>query len=155
MSTEDLPSRKARQGYVSLSAIDPRDGAQFEVYVSPARMEAVAKRGMHAVLELTEVVTKGLTRPVRIYEGIRHDSDSDTHSEADDWLCYVAKPDKDYRTPGSEMPSPPREGRLFLVFVNSDRVAYTWRWELASQEEPDEPIGVSDLSNPRFVRRVL
>ena len=148
------PVTRSRAGYEAFDAIDPGEGTLFEVFVSHRRMGAVARRGIHAVMELAYVVSEVLRTPRRIYEGLRWEGDLDAPREPDEWLCYVGRPSADFRTPDSQDASPPRPDRLFLVFVNEERVAYNWRWEQAAENSEDEPMGMN-ATNPRFRRRVL
>lgn len=143
-----------KRGYLSLDAVNPADGSHFEVWISRERAEAVAKRGRHAVCEMGYVVSEVLRKPRRVYEGVRWEGDQDRHRATDEWLCYIGLPTADFRTPDSDRPSQPGKGKLFLVFVNRDRIAYNWRWEPAAEGTVDVPCGQGD-SESRFGKQVL
>ncbi|GMU21869.1 MAG: hypothetical protein AMXMBFR13_19570 [Phycisphaerae bacterium] len=144
-----------KAGYASFEAVNPDDGKTHEVFVSPRRMQAVARRGEHAIREMAWVVSEVLRKPGRIFEGIRWEEDCDSNSPIDEWLCYAGIPSVDFRTPDSDVRSDPRPGKIFLIFVNVERVAYNWRWEPIEDGTIDLPIGASDVSNPRFGKQVL
>lgn len=122
----------------------------MEVFITAKRMAWVAKRGKFAILEMAYTVTEVLNKPMAIFEGIRRDSDEDKdHASAcDTWLCYCGHPKMAYCGPG-ESPTPSRHSECFLVFVNSECVAYAWRWEACDGQ------GFPDGHESRFHRRAL
>lgn len=121
-------------------AIDPTSGASFEVFVTDRKAAATAKRGQGAVLEMANCVKHVLNKPLAIFEGIRWDADEDNFSDCDSWLCYCGVPPHLYY-PNETRPRPPKPDEVFLVFVNSDRVAYHWRWEKADKDGTGLPNG--------------
>jgi hypothetical protein len=135
-------TRPPRRGYEKTTAVDPVDGKLTEVYISHRRMEAVAKRGMGAAKDLAFSEREVLTRPTAVFRGIREEGERD-------WLCYVDTPKHSYTREGQTRP--PRRGRVFLVFVNQDGVAYHRRWEECDPDDPKLPLN----HDSRFSERIL
>jgi hypothetical protein len=50
---------------------------------------------------------------------------------------------------GEKLPVP--QNRVFLAFVNTERIVYNWRWEPTDDDRRDLPIGYRD----RFRRNLL
>lgn len=138
---------KKRRGYEPVKAVNPADGAEWEVWISHQRMDAVAKRGMGHVKELAFIVPTVLATPVAVFEGLTRDEDEDPHGVG--WLCYVAVPDRSFRADGTQ--APPWADEVFVVFVNDDRVAYNWRWEKCDPAAPNLPVRFQE----RFKRKLL
>jgi hypothetical protein len=113
------PAPESRN-YVALEAVSPKDGKPWEVRISMARIEAIGKRTKGQVMERAYVVPQVLKAPTAIFEGLRKDEDEPR--EGNGWLCYVGTPKVAYAPDGREMP--PWERKVFLVFLNQDRVAY-------------------------------
>src|SRR5665213_4462744 len=65
------------------------------------------------------------------------------------WRCYCGTPPFAYRLDGSKRAAWP--GQVFLVFVNRELIAYNWRWEQASADDP----ALSLKHVERFKRRIL
>ena len=82
-----------------------------------------------------------LKQPRRVYQGLRDRGE-------DEWLCYCGIPLNSYHPNGT--PRPPKEDRLFLVYVNCDRVAYDWSWVDCNPDHTAIPVDY--LS--RFKRQV-
>ena len=137
---------KRREG-ILLDAIDPVDGSHCKVQISHGRMMAVASRSVGQAKECGYVVPAILQKPTAIFEGLKSDEDEDRRGVG--WRCYCGVPPVAYRTDGSERP--PWPGQVFLVFVNDERVAYNWRWEMADSEDPNLPVKHME----RFKRRLL
>jgi hypothetical protein len=95
---------------------------------------------------MAEVVPQVLQQHGPVGEGLRRDEDEDARGVG--WRCSCGLPDRS-STPDGER-CPPRRERVFLVFVNADRVAYNWRWEPA---DPDDRTLPRDLED-RFRRRL-
>lgn len=134
--------RPPRRGYATIPAIDPTDGRLMEVYVSLTRIEIVAKRGMGAAKDLAYSQREVLTAPTAVFRGVREEGERD-------WLCYVGIPKHSYTADGHTRP--PRAGRVFLVFVNDEGVAYNCRWEPCDVENAKLPVDY----RARFSERVL
>jgi hypothetical protein len=109
----------------------------MEVAITLQRLRWVAKRGKGALREAAEAVAHVLADPKAIYEGVRWDCDSDKESDSDDWLCYSGIPKEAFATDGR--PHAPYEGEVLLVFVNSDGVAYLWRWDECDDDDTTAP----------------
>ena len=140
--------RTARRGYEYFDALDPGGSEPVRVGISPQRQGSTAKRGKGPIREMAETVPACLKCPERIYEGIRRDDDED-RGDCDGWRCYVFRPDhawKNGRNPG-DPPVRMDEGwpdEVFLVFVNDECVAYTWRWEGCDPDDVTRPEGWRD-----------
>lgn len=119
-------------------AINPLDGARFQVAITHRRALWVAQRGEGAIKEMTFLAKGALLEFKQIFEGIRWDVDEDKDAASDGWLCYCARPSKAYRKDGRDCDPP--EDMVFLVFVNQDRVAYNWQWVDCDPSNPDLPI---------------
>lgn len=141
-----VPAPQSRN-YLTLEAISPKDGKLWEVRISTARIEAIGKRTKGQVLECAYVVPQVLKAPTGIFEGLRKDEDE--AREGNGWLCYVGVPKAAYAPDGRQIP--PWPGKVFLVFLNQDRVAYGWRWEKCDPSAPTLPDGHGE----RFKRRLL
>jgi hypothetical protein len=139
-------SESRREGLL-LQAVNPVDGKTCTVQISHARMQAVATRGMIHASECGRIVPAILRGPTAIFEGLRREEDEDQWGAG--WRCYCGVPSCSYRKDGSAGPAYP--GQVYLVFVNSDGVAYNWRWEKADEDDPRLPVGHTD----RFKRRLL
>jgi len=128
-----------------LSALDPRDGKPWDVYLDPAKLSNLAGRKW-AAQTLAYIVPEVLSKPASIYVGIR----GEWENVADDcWLCYVGFPAFAYYS-STDGPQPPREDEVFLVFLTSERRIYTWRWE---KRDPLDDRNPKDCVT-RFVRKV-
>ena len=134
--------RKVRRGYATVEAIDPSDGKTWDVLISHTKMDTIAQRGMGHAKELAHIVPKILRQPTAIFKGVREEEEAE-------WLCYVGIPSVAYHPTGESRE--PWPGEVFLVFVNSERIAYTWRWEKADPRDRRLPV---DYEN-RFDTRAL
>ena len=88
-----------------------------------------------------------LEKPTAIFEGLRREEDEDPRGIG--WLCYCGLPACDYDKKGQ--PIKPPENKVFLIFVNTDKMAYNWRWEVCDGEDPALP---DDYAN-RFKRKLI
>jgi hypothetical protein len=119
---------------IEFPALDPATGEYgTPVRVTPRRQEMCTRRSKGAVAELAYLVSEALKSPNHIYEGIRWNEDDDSQ-DSDGWRCYCLKPEFAFNNDGERRPA--YEGEVFLVFVNTDRVAYNWRWEKCHEFEP-------------------
>jgi hypothetical protein len=129
------PGNSRRSGIV-LAARDPKEGTlSLHVQISFDRMQAVAKRGLGHAKECGYIVPSILANPIAIFEGLRRDEDEDRWGFG--WRCYCGVPAHSYRPDGTE--APPYPNQIYLVFVNDERIAYNWRWEKSTVEEPTLP----------------
>jgi hypothetical protein len=97
---------------------------------------------MGAAKDAAYSVREVLIAPKAVFRGVREEGESE-------WLCYVGIPKHSYTRDGQTRP--PRNGYVFLVFVNQERVAYNWRWEQCDGREATLPQNHEE----RFVTRVL
>jgi len=141
-------SKPSRRDYITLQAIEPKDGTlTCEVQISFERMQAVGRRSLGHAKECGIVVPMILQKPTAIFEGLRRDEDEDRWGFG--WRCYCGQPEHSYRPDGS--PAPPYRGRVYLVFLNDERVAYNWRWENSDPDDARLPIE----HETRFKQRLL
>ncbi len=124
--------RKRRRGYISIVAINPEDGKPWHVLVSHERMDWIYKLGEGHVKQLIDTVCFALLNPRHVFRGVRHEDEID-------WYCYATLPPHAYdlRSGAKRTPWP---DEVFLVFVNSDRVVYNWRWEKRSLDDRTLPV---------------
>lgn len=118
------------------NAINPADGKLVDVLIPAHRLQWAARMGKGAVLELDRCVREVLARPGAVFEGVRRDEDDD-RGQTEGWLCYVGAPDVRYDLRSGVQR--PRKDRVLLVFVNSERTVYTWRWEEEDATRPGLP----------------
>lgn len=138
---------EGRRDGLKIEAKDPLTGDVCEVFISHHRMQTVGKRGLLHANECAHTVREILQNPTAIFEGLRRDQDEDPWGAG--WRCYCGIPECAFRQDGTKRP--PYPGQVYLVFVNSDGVAYNWRWEKADPDEPELP---QDYSN-RFRTQLL
>ena len=143
-----LPKGPSRRDYITLLAIEPKDGTLTgEVQISFERMQVVGRRSLGHAKECGLILPMILRTPTAIFEGLRRDEDEDRKGFG--WWCYCGLPEHSYRPDGSS--APPYRGQVYLVFVNEERVAYNWRWEKADPDNPRLPLG----HETRFQRKLL
>jgi hypothetical protein len=130
----------------AVEGVDPETGKTCAIIVSSARIRA-ARRSKGQLLEAARLVPGMLQRPVAVFRGLMRDSD-EPHAGFG-WYCYCGVPDVAYSQDGT--PRPPRPNRVFLVFVNEEKVAYNWYWAKSSPDRPDLPMDYQ----ARFRERLL
>src|SRR3990167_1089392 len=138
---------KTRRGYVTLPAIDPHTGSQWDVLLSDEKIGWIGKQGIGAARELAFTVPTALLNIRHLYRGIRDDR---REVDEDDWLCYISTPSKAYdRKSGACVPA--WRGEVFLVYVTDERVVYNWYWDKCDLSSPHLP---RDFDN-RFTERIF
>lgn len=137
----------SRRQYITIAAVDPKEGKTCEVMISYDRMQAVGKRSMVHAKECAYVVPMILQRPTAIFEGLRRDEDEERAGYG--WRCYCGIPEHAYCADGTAIR--PYPGQVYLVFVNDEGIAYNWRSEQADPDNPRLPVGHQD----RFRRQLL
>jgi len=140
---------ETRRGAILLDAVDPETGGLSKIQISHRRMQAVARRGLAQASECALIMPAILLRPTAVFEGIRTDEDDNASEGGAGWRCYCGIPANSYRADGSAGPS--YQGKVYLIFVNDERVAYNWRWEKCDPEDPRLPIDHAT----RFKRRII
>jgi len=127
---------------IFLDAFNPIDCQFYKVTVRGTKADWVRQIGVGATKVLHEIVPPTLRNPTAVFRGLRD-------RDAANWLCYVGLPARayDYET-GNRVP--PWENEVFLVFVNDNRVVYSWRWEKSDPCDPRLPKG----HESRFDRRL-
>jgi len=126
-----------------LQAFNPRDGQFIPVFVRESKAEVVRRRGVGPARELGECVPPTLSLPHAVFRGLRD-------QDEEEGLCYVGHPDRsfDYKS-GNRVPPP--AGEVFLVFVNEQRIVYTWGWERMSPDNAELPEGYATRFKERLV----
>lgn len=136
-----------RRENLLLEAVDGSTGKNCIVQISYGRLMALAKRGKGFTLEAAETLPEVLLRPTAIFEGLCSNDDEDARGFG--WRCYCGIPSVRYRTDGGQIPVP--ENRVFLAFVNTEKVVYNWRWEPTDGDRRDLPID----HQSRFKRNLI
>lgn len=136
-----------RRESLLLEAVDPATGQNYTVQISYVRLKALARRGQGFTLEAAYTLPEVLLRPTGVFEGLCWDNDEDARGFG--WRCYCGIPSRRYRADGEEILVP--EDRIFLVFVNTDKIVYNWRWEQTDADRRDRPINYKD----RFRRNLI
>jgi hypothetical protein len=139
--------QKTRREYLTVGAIDPISGKEFNVLMSYERIKEMGSRSYGQVLECGELVPIVLKKPFAIFEGLTLDADDSKRGCG--WRCYCAVPPHAYTTNGKLVSTWPNE--VFLVFVNDENVVYNWRWEKCDSESPNLP----ENYEIRFRKRLL
>jgi hypothetical protein len=105
-----------------------------------------------AIKEAAELVPFTLKNPTSIFEGLRPPDDK--HSgESPGWLCYCSRPFFDYTKSGEECD--PAFNKVFLVFVNDEKVVFNWRWDNADTEALDHKEYLPENYKTRFRKQIL
>jgi len=120
------------KGYVN--AVDPtgQNKPPLRLKYAQRKVSQIRQLGFRgAIKEAVELVSFTLTYPNAVFCGLRPPDDK--HSgNSPGWLCYCANPPYDY-APDGELCNPD-PSKVFLVFVNEDRMIFEWRWEDADIE---------------------
>lgn len=141
---------ETRREGLSVQAIDPFDGTQYELTIRHERIQAMRLRGKGAIQEAAYLVEYVLQHPRAIFRGLRRDEDEPRHEgDGTGWLCYCAIPPRAYDRDGNEIP--PYRRKVYLVFVTDEEIVYNWRWDQADADEQHLP---HDHEN-RFRERLL
>ena len=144
----------SRRSELQRLAVDPVTGKlDMVVTLSMDRLRYISQRGNKADLLRATLVDNALAHPKAIFKGIRFEEDEKHSCHSPGWLCYCGYPPNDYRYPG-EMTAPPIR-KVFLVFVNEDRIAYNWGWERADSDAWDEGKRFPSNYQTRFQEYVL
>ncbi len=141
------PKKKTRRGYFSIHAFDFRDGGMWDILINELCVTDCRGRP-DALNTLAKIVPLVLQNPKAIYAGIRPEYEQDSSKDLSYGLCYQGFPKRSFRGP-DELPALP--GKCFLVFINAERVAYTWRWESVDPLRPLMP----EYCQQRFERKVF
>ena len=135
-------------------AINPETGKpDLDVMFDIDKIKYLALRKRKADLLRSTLADDALLHPRAIFQGIRFDEDEKHSCNSPGWLCYCGYPPIDFRFTGEETSPPPR--KVFLVFVNEEKIVYNWGWDQADPDAWDEgkylPI---DYQN-RFQEQVI
>jgi len=141
-------AKKHRRDYLKIHAVDPKTGKRDYILISYDRLQRVGKRSKGQTMEAKDTLPETVQNPQHIYEGIRWDEDEKS-SDVPGWRCYCKKPALRYNCMGKLVPADPN--RVFLVFVNINKVAYLWYWHEVDDEDKTLPSG----HKTRFKRKVI
>jgi len=104
----------------------------LEVLIREQRLQGIGWRGNNAdIYTAQHTLVETLNSPDRVFEGLRFDDDEPRSCNSQGWLCYAKRPARRYNSRGGADATP--KNRIFLVFVNADRVVYNWAWEEADE----------------------
>lgn len=138
---------QTRRSFLEIEALEPSSGRTETVLISYDRLQAVKKRGLGEILCAAKTVPEVLQCPTAVFEGLCSDEDEDYRGVG--WRCYCGIPKHDYSFEGHELS--PRPKRVFLVFVNVERVAYNWRWEKCDETDDNLPINYQNRFKTRCI----
>src|SRR4051812_39976547 len=97
------PQRDNRRRYITLMAIEPRDGTlSCEVQISFERMQSVGRRSIGHAKECGYIMPAILRKPSAVFEGLRRDEDEDRRGYG--WRCYCGVPEQSFRVDGTSAP---------------------------------------------------
>ncbi len=136
-----------RRQCISIAAVNPADGKTCEVLISYDRIQTVGRRSLGQAKEYAYIVPEILQHPTAIFEGLRADEDEPRRGSG--WRCYCGIPEHAYLQDGTSVR--PFGGKVYLVFVNDEGVAYNWRWE---KSDPDN-LRLPRDHEARFRKRLL
>ena len=113
----------------------------------------LVKRGNKADLLRTTLVDDALLYPKAIFRGIRFEEDEQHSCHSPGWLCYCGYPPNDFRFQGEETAPPAR--KVFLVFINEEKIVYDWRWERADSDAWDKGKRLPIDYQNRFQEQII
>lgn len=143
-----MPGDKtSRREPLKCEAVNPEDGQLFQLTISHVKLMS-CRTSLGRVNEAAYTVQEVLCRPSAIFEGLKREAD-EPHGGSTGWRCYCGVPSKRFLEDGKETQTP--NNRVFLIFVDHDRIVYNWHWVMASDDDPKLPIDY----NTRFSRQVL
>ncbi len=129
--------RKSRVHYAAVPALDPHDGGEWDLLISPKTLEWAASRGIGSAKELAYTVRWALLNPEVVFQGVR---DDEPEIDEDGWLCYVSRPNFAYNLKTGQIVCPAWADEVFLIFVNDERVVYLWYWGKCDAVDDHLPI---------------
>jgi hypothetical protein len=144
---DEAKKTQTRREGLEISAIDPISGKMLSVIVSYDRLHFIKKQGRGAIMHAGNTVPYILQHPTAIFEGLCFDEDEDMRGVG--WRCFCGIPEYDYSVSGEELPS--RPNRVFLVFVNIERIAYNWSWVKCDENDKKLPTNYEI----RFKKRLI
>jgi hypothetical protein len=138
----------SRRESLTRLALNPDTGKpDLEFLIYERRIDSILKRrNMADVCAATYTLGESLRNPDAIFEGLRFEEDEPRDCSSPGWRCYACRPARRYNDKGGTYPTP--EGRIFLAFVNDDRIVYNWYWSEADEN------GLPTNHKERFVERV-
>ena len=145
---DERTNTETRRQYLEINVVEPISGQTQTVLISYDRLHnSIKKRGMGEIMCAGHTVPHVLQNPTAVFERLCLDDDEDTRGYG--WRCYSGIPEHDYSIDGRELE--PRSDRVFVVFVNTEFVAYNWRWVKCDPFDSRLPI----KHKTRFKRKLL
>jgi hypothetical protein len=120
---------------MKLEAVDPDTGKWIEVIVSSDKLMGMSHFARSYIFETADILPKVLKQPSAIFEDFLCDADHPRRGEG--WRCYCFVPGYGYDNDGVMRPAWP--GKIYVAFVNSDRVVYNWHWVEADPQDSRVP----------------
>lgn len=147
-------SGESRREPLERLAINPETGKlDLMVTFDIGRIKNLARRERKADIMRAALVDNALAYPKAIFRGIRFEEDEQHSCSSPGWLCYCGCPPIDFRFSGEETAPPPR--KVFLVFVNENKIIYDWRWELSDFDAWDKGQYLPANYQNRFQEQVI
>jgi hypothetical protein len=112
----------------------------------------VRRRNLADAYTAEHTLPETLRSPDAIFEGLRFDEDEPHNCDNQGWLCYAKRPARRYNSDGSAFDPPKR--RIFLAFVNADRIVYNWTWAEADEKALALGTYLPDDYETRFEKQV-
>ena len=140
-------TKTTRRQYLEVNAVEPISGQTQIVQISYNRLQSMKKRSMGEIKCARFTVPYILQHPTAVFEGLCLEEDEDARGYG--WRCYCGIPENDYSIDGKELET--RSNRVFVVFVNTENVAYNWRWIKCDPTDSRLPIN----HETRFKKRCL
>lgn len=119
--------------FFTLTSVDPFSESELktrEVGLEKRQIDVLTKNGDKLRLARLKLMEEVLSNPIAIFQDWKR-------PEHEDGLCYVGRPEIDYRAIDITVPAPP--GMVFMIFVKESGKITDWRWEPADSENPDLP----------------
>ena len=124
----------SRRGKLTRLALNPETKQpDMEVLIREQKLRDIGRRGKKADIYTAQyTLDETLYSPDAVFEGLRFDDDEPRSCNSRGWLCYAKHPARRYKDDGSAFATP--KNRVFLAFVNADRVVYNWSWADADEQ---------------------
>ena len=120
-----------RREALTRQALNPKTKQlDWEFVVRHERIQGILRKNNKAdIYTVIYTLSAALREPDAIFEGLRFDDDEPRHCDNEGWLCYAYHPANRYNEYGAAYETP--KNRIFLVFINDEKIVYNWAWEKA------------------------
>jgi hypothetical protein len=138
---------------IEIEAVNPNDRTTPLIFTySQKRLLYISRLGYRGyILESAHLVPFTLKYPSCIFRGLREDDDKYS-GDSPGWLCYCSLPTQDFSKNGEPTNSKPN--KVYVVFVNEDKIIFNWRWENADLEAYSNKIYVPENYKTRFKEKL-